>query len=151
MPELGAAVHDSGMTHRTGRITKSGRRDLRYTMVEAAHHAAEKHPHWQAQFARLEPRLGRSKAIVAIARKLLIAVWHVLTEGCADRYADPAKVGSAMFRFAYRVEVSNLPGGVSATQFTRDQLDRLEIGQDPDRDPARHQATQAAALAAGQD
>ena len=67
---------------------------------------------------------------MAIARKLSIAVWHVLTEGSADRYADPEKVGSALFRFAYRVGVKNLPDGVSATQFTRDQLDRLEIGQD---------------------
>ncbi len=99
-------------------------------MVQAAHHAVQKHPHWKAEFERLEPRLGRSKAVVAIARKLLIAVWHVLTEGCADKYADPEKVGSALFRFAYRVGVANLPGDVSALQFTRDQLDRLEIGQE---------------------
>jgi transposase len=127
---LGAAVHDSGMTHRNGRITKSGHKDLRYTMVEAAFHAVQKHPHWKRQFERLEPRLGRNKAIVAIARKMLVAVWHVLTEGCADKYADPERVGSAMFRFAYKVGVKNLPDGVSAVQYTRDQLDRLEIGQD---------------------
>jgi len=36
--------------------------------------AANNHPHWKAELARLEPRLGRNKAIVAIARKLLIAV-----------------------------------------------------------------------------
>lgn len=127
---LGAAVHDSGMSRHTGRITKAGRRDLRYTMVQAAHHAVDKHPHWQAQFARLEPRLGRSTAVVAVARKLLIAVWHVLTAGIADKFADPEKVAFSLFRFAYRVGVSNLPGDVSALQYTRDQLDRLEIGQD---------------------
>jgi transposase len=33
---LGASVHDSGLTHRTGRITKTGRRDLRWVLVEAA-------------------------------------------------------------------------------------------------------------------
>jgi len=125
---LGAAVHDSGMSRHTGRITKAGRRDLRYTLVQAAHHAVAKHPHWQAQFARLEPRLGRSKAVVAVARKLLIAVWHVLTAGSADKYADPEKVAFSLFQFAYRVGVVNLPGDVSALQYTRDQLDRLEIG-----------------------
>jgi hypothetical protein len=67
---------------------------------------------------------------VAVARKLLIAVWHVLTDGCADRYADPEKVAFSLFRFAYRVGVSNLPGDVSALQYTRDQLDRLAIGAD---------------------
>jgi hypothetical protein len=127
---LGAAVHDSGMSRHTGRITKAGRRDLRYTLVQAAHHAVEKHAHWKGQFERLEPRLGRSKAVVAVARKLLIAVWHVLTDGCADKYADPEKVAFSLFRFAYRVGVRKLPGDVSALQYTRDQLDRLEIGQD---------------------
>jgi transposase len=86
---LGARVHDSGQLHRTGRITKAGRRDLRTALVEAAQTAAHTHPHWQAELARLEPRLGRNKAILAIARKLLVVVWHVLTDGEADRFADP--------------------------------------------------------------
>ena len=108
------------MTHRTGRITKSGRRDLRFTMVEAAHHhAADKHPHWKAELKRLEPRLGRSTAIVAIARKLRIAVWHVLTEGHADRYANPEKVGTAIFRYDYRVGIKNLLGRQSVKTLTQ--------------------------------
>lgn len=67
---LGARVHDSGQLHQTGRITKAGRRDLRHVMVEAAQQAVRVHPHWKDVFERLEVRLGRSKAIVAIARKL---------------------------------------------------------------------------------
>ena len=70
---LGTRVHDSGMTTRTGKITKAGRRDLRTVLIEAANVAANTHPHWKAELASLEPRLGRNKAIVAIARKLLIA------------------------------------------------------------------------------
>jgi transposase len=62
---LGNRVHDSGLTHRSGRITKAGRRDIRAAMVEAAHTACRVHPHWQAELARLEPRLGKNKAIVA--------------------------------------------------------------------------------------
>jgi transposase len=127
---LAASVHDSGQTRHTGGITKQGRRDLRFAVIEAAHHASEKHPHWQHELKRLEPRLGRNKAIVAVARKLLIAIWHVLTEGSADKYADPAKVATGFFRFAYKVGVTNLPNGVSAAQFTRDQLDKLGIGQE---------------------
>jgi transposase len=63
------------MSSRKGSITKAGRRDLRAAMVEAAQTAANTHPHWKAELARLEPRLGRNKAIVAIARKLLVAGW----------------------------------------------------------------------------
>jgi hypothetical protein len=43
-------------------------------MVNAANHAIEHHPHWKKEFERLEPHLGRSKAVVAIARKLLVTV-----------------------------------------------------------------------------
>jgi hypothetical protein len=61
-------------------------------MVEAAWTAVEHHPYWKAQFERLSARLGKNKAIVAIARKLLVVVWHVLTNHEADRHAEPEKV-----------------------------------------------------------
>lgn len=127
---LGARVHDSGETHRSGRLTKRGRKDLRWAMVTAAQHAVRSHPYWEAYFERIEPRLGRPKAIVAIARKLLVAVWHVLTEECADRFADPTKVACSLFKHAYRVGVRNLPGDMSALAFTRYHLDRLGLGRD---------------------
>lgn len=127
---LGTRVHDSGMTHTSGRITKAGRRDLRRAIVNAANHAVEHHVHWKKEFERLEPHLGRSKAIVAIARKLLVAVWHVLNEERADRFADPRDVACSFLRHAYQVGVNNLPDGQSALAFTRDQLDRLGIGKD---------------------
>ena len=50
---LGARVHDSGQLRRTGRITKTGRRDLRHIMVEAAHSASRHHGHWRAEFRAL--------------------------------------------------------------------------------------------------
>jgi transposase len=127
---LGTRVHDSGKSHNSGRITKTGRRDLRRAMVNAANHAIEHHPHWKKEFERLEPHLGRSKAVVAIARKLLVAVWHVLSEKAADRFADPTSVACSFFAHAYRVGIRNLPEGQSAIAFTREQLDRLGIGQD---------------------
>jgi transposase len=125
---LGARVHDSGKTHDTGRITKAGRRDLRHTMVEAAQSAVRTHPHWKAELERLEPRLGRPKAIVAIARKLLVGLWHVLTESVADRFADDTQVARSFFALAYKVGVRNLLGKKSALVFTREQLDRLHLG-----------------------
>lgn len=127
---LGTRVHDSGKVHQNGRITKAGRKDLRHTMVEAAQSAARTHPHWKAELARLEGRIGRRKAIVAIARKLLVAVWHVLTRQEADRYADTIKVARCFFKHAYKVGIKNLPDGLSALQYTRQQLDRLKLGRD---------------------
>ena len=126
---LGTRVHDSGMTMRSGKITKAGRRDLRTVMIEAAQAAARSHPHWKAELARLESRLGHNKAIVAIARKLLIAVWHVLTQKQPDRFVEPEKVSQKLLRFAYDFGKRNR-AGLSAAQFVRQRLDALQIGQE---------------------
>ena len=127
---LGASVHDSGERHTTGAITKAGRRDLRSAMVDAANHAVIHHPYWKRELERLEYRLGRSRAIVTIARKLLITVWHVLTEEIVDKHHDPRDIACSLFKLAYAVKVRNLPDKQSAIQFTRNQLDRLGIGAD---------------------
>jgi transposase len=127
---LGTRVHASGETYSTGRITKSGRKDLRYAMVQAANSAAAHHPHWKKEYARLSKRIGRSKTIVAIARKLLVSVWHVLTEEAADRYADPTQVACSLFAFAHRARAKNLPDGQRALEYVRNQMDRLGIGEE---------------------
>jgi transposase len=125
---LGTKVHDSGMTSRSGRITKAGRRDLRVVLTEAAQVAANSHPHWKAELARLQPRLGRNKAIVAIARKLLVAVWYILAQHKTDRFAQPEAIAQKFLKFAYQLGKENRPQGQSAAQFVRLHLDALSIG-----------------------
>lgn len=132
---LGGRVHDSGQTTRTGRITKAGRKDLRHALVEAAQTAANTHPHWIAELKRLEPRLGRNKAIVAIARKLLVTVWHVLSENVADMHAEPERVARKFLQAAYTLGKSRRPVGQSPTAFARQHLDRLGIGRDLQKIP----------------
>src|SRR5512146_571918 len=127
---LGTKVHDSGMTSRSGRITKAGRRDLRVVLVEAAQVAANSHPHWKAELARLEPRLGRNKAIVAIARKLLVAVWYILAQHKTDRFAQPEAIAQKFLKFAYQLGKENRPAGQSAAQFVRQRLDTFHLGSD---------------------
>ena len=99
-------------------------------MVEAAHVVANSHPHWKAELARLQPRLGYNRAIVAIARKLLVTVWHVLARKVVDRFAEPEKVSKKMLRFAYEVGKENRPGRQTAAQFARDRLDVLGVGEE---------------------
>ncbi|MCX6060379.1 MAG: hypothetical protein NTW69_19810 [Chloroflexi bacterium] len=86
-------------------------------LVEAAHVAANSHP-----------RLGYNKAIVAIARKLLITVWYVL-QGNADKYAEPKAVVQKMLKFAYKIGKANRVGKTAA-QFARERLDKLNMGED---------------------
>ncbi|MBI1877901.1 MAG: IS110 family transposase, partial [Chloroflexi bacterium] len=76
---LGTRVHASGQTHRSGGITKQGRKELRASLIEAAWVAVRYNQHWREQFEALAFRIGRQRAIVAIARKLLVVIWYVLS------------------------------------------------------------------------
>lgn len=62
-----------------GHITHQGNRYIRWGIVEASYLAPDKDPALHAFYWRLVRRRGRKKARVAVARKLLVAVWHVLT------------------------------------------------------------------------
>jgi len=131
---LGVRVYSSGDTHRSGGITKIGRPELRTTMIEAAWVAVQHYPHWQQQFEALAARRGKGRAIVAIARKLLVVVWHVLTHREADRHADPAVIARSFMRWgAYHGVATSL--GLPRTAFVRRELDRLQIGQTLDTVP----------------
>jgi len=131
---LGAKVHSSSHTHRTGGITKLGRKELRAVLIEAAWIAVRYDQHWQEQFERLADHIGRQKAIVAIARKLLVVIWHVLTAKVADRRAEPQQVARYFIRWGRQLRVKTTLG-IKASEFARQQLDRLELGQELERVP----------------
>ena len=126
---LGAGVHDSGKTHRSCGITKQGRRDLRFVLIEAARTALQTHPYWQREFARLAKRIGEHKAVVAIARKLLIVVWHVLLAKSADRRADAEQVAFKLMVWSWKLS-DEQRGGLTSRQFIRAHLIRLGLGED---------------------
>lgn len=126
---LGASIHDSGQTHHTGRITKQGRKELRTVLVEAAWSAVEYSAFWKAEFERLGRRLDQMKAIVAIARKLLVVVWYVLTEQAADKHAEVKLLATKLMRWSWELTDAQR-GGLSTRQFVRLQLMRLKLGED---------------------
>ena len=128
---LGARVHVSGRTRRTGGITKQGRRELRTVMVESAWTAVRTHPHWQARFTPLQKRIGKQKAIVAIARKLLVVVWNVLNQLAVDRQADVESVARSFMTWGARHRLAT-GLGLSRPEFVRRELDRLGLGHDLD-------------------
>lgn len=126
---LGARVHDSGESHRDGHISKQGRRDLRRVLIEAAWSAVNTHPYWKHEFARLCRHKPQGIAIVAIARKLLVVIWHVLAERAADRHAEPAMVACKLMRWSWEL-TEEQRGGLTSRQFVRYGLLRLQLGND---------------------
>lgn len=126
---LGAKIHASGLTFHTGGITKQGRRELRTALIEAAWVTVRVDPSWGQQFERLAHRIGRRKAIVAIARKLLVVVWHLLYHRRVDRQADPERVVRYFLAWGRQAKAFTRLG-LKASEFARQQLDILGIGQD---------------------
>jgi len=129
---LGASLHQSGETNYTGHITKQGRKELRHALVEAAWTAISSQPYWREQYQKLSHRMPTNKAIVAIARRLLVVVWHVLTERAADRRANPDMVAYKLMMWSWKLDDMQR-GGLTSRQFVRYGLMRLKIGQEISR------------------
>lgn len=74
----------------SGHITKAGSPELRWLMVEAARSAVRFDPHWQGVYERLKSRRGSNIAAVAVARKLLVAIWHLLHDRARYYFLRPS-------------------------------------------------------------
>ena len=126
---LGAGVHSSGKEHKEKRITKSGRKELRWALVEAAWRAVRMSPLWRAKFEELKHRMRPTQAIVAIARKLLVVVWHVLSKKETDRNASEEDLAWKMLLLSWSLgEDARL--GLTYKQFAKYALLRLGVQTD---------------------
>jgi len=126
---LGASVHASGQTFRQGRITKSGRRELRTALVEAAWSAVNSDPYWKEEFARLSRRLDTGKAIVAVARRLLVILWHVLSKRQSYRHCSDIQLATRMMRWSWTIRRHH-PKAVASRIFIRRPLMTLGAGKE---------------------
>ena len=127
---LGAGVHDSGQEHIEKRITKSGRKELRWAMVEAAWRAVRSSPYWKEQYERFLKRMRRpNQAIVVVARKLLVAVWHVLTKEETDVRASEEDLAYKMLVLSWDLDES-VRMGLTYKQFAKYALIKLGVETD---------------------
>jgi transposase len=76
---LSPKINQSGDRSRTGALSKAGSRTLRWAAVEAAQHAWRESNPWHRLYTDLAERAGKNPAKAAVARKILIAAWHVLS------------------------------------------------------------------------
>jgi len=72
------SVHSSGGKTRYGRITKEGSGWLRWVLIQAVPKAIKKDPHLQRYYQDLTKKHGKKIAKVAVARKLLKSIYHML-------------------------------------------------------------------------
>jgi transposase len=127
---LGAGVHDSGKTHKEKHITKKGRKELRWIMVEAAWRAVRMSPYWKALYEKYLRRMRKpNQAIVVIARKLLVAMWHVLTKEEMDIQASEEDLAYKMLLLSWSLN-DNVRMGLSYKQFAKYALMKLGVEKD---------------------
>jgi transposase len=83
----------SGEELRRGRISKNGNTLLRTILVEVALGLARRdHGPLGHFYRRKKAQIGHKKAVIALARKLLIVAWRMLLTGEAYRAIKPAAV-----------------------------------------------------------
>jgi transposase len=75
---------------RHGRISKQGPGETRHVLVEAAWHAARSSGPLRAFHERIAARRGSNIATVAVARKLAVIAWHMLSRGEDYAFARPS-------------------------------------------------------------
>jgi transposase len=61
-----------------GRITRDGNKYIRWILIEAAQNASRFDPKLRPFYLRVSARRGHQKAITAVARKMLVSIYHVL-------------------------------------------------------------------------
>lgn len=105
------SVHQSAGKCYTGHITKQGRGHTRWMLVQAAQNVANHPGPLGAFFKRIARKKRRNVAIVAVARKLVVIAWHMLTKKEPYRYAIPASTAAKLAKLRTRVTGRRRKGG----------------------------------------
>ena len=129
---LTPGIEQSGTKNKGKGITKEGRKDLRWAMVEVAQRAVKSDPLWERRFQELCRRMHRNQSMVVIAHRLLELVWFVLTRHQPYRNFSDERIAYKYLTWAWQVN-ENDRDGLTRQQFARYYLMRLGIGHDLER------------------
>lgn len=95
-----------------GAITKTGRGHTRWMLVQAAH-SVRLHPGPLGHFfRRLKRKKNHNVAVVAVAHKLAILAWHVLTSNTPYRYALPRATEEKLAKLRVAATGQRRPSGL---------------------------------------
>ena len=85
------STHQSAKRIWHGHTGRRGNLSLKWAFTEAAHTAVRKDPALGAYYQSLSRRRGKGIAIIAVARKLSVGVWHILKKETPYRYKGMSK------------------------------------------------------------
>jgi len=108
---LDPRVRQSGLEPaRHGRISKQGPGEARHVLVEAAWHAPRTPGPLRAFHDRISARRGSKVATVAVARKLAVIAWHMLSRGEDYAFARPSLTREKLRRLELMVGAERRQG-----------------------------------------
>lgn len=114
---LNPTVHQSGVAPaRHGRISKAGSSVTRWLLVEAAWTASRSPGPLHAFAERVRARRGPQIAAVAVARKLAVLCWHLLTREQDYAFARPTLVRQKLRRLERAAGAPSQQGRRGATR-----------------------------------
>ncbi|RDI73195.1 Transposase [Gaiella occulta] len=138
---LNPRVRQSGSEKpRHGRISKQGPGEVRHVLVEAAWHAMRSPGPLRIFGERVAAKRGSNVAVVAVARKLLVIAWHLLSREEDYAFTRPSLVREKIRRLELLTGTGPARGNRGATRIyaSRQQRDlELELVRQAERAYAR--------------
>ena len=122
---LNPSVHQSGQKAYTGHISRRGRSHARSVCVQAGHLLVRTPGPLRAFHQRLIRRKPYNVAIIAVARKLVVLVWHMLTSEEDYHYSPPSSTRKKVAQVRQlatgrRARRGELPGPVPDRVYDRE-------------------------------
>jgi transposase len=111
---------------RGGRISKQGSASARWALVEAAWSVVQQPGPLRAFYQRIRARRGHGIAVVAVARKLAVLFWSMLTHGEDYAHGQPSLTAKKLRLLEIRAGAPTLKGKQTGTWATRQQMRTAE-------------------------
>jgi transposase len=128
---LDPRVRQSGeRAARTGHISRQGQGHARGLLIEAAHSAVRTPGPLRAFHERIRSRRSRQIALVAVARKLAVLAWHLLSDDTDYRWASAILVADKLRQVERKAgqPIQRAPRSPAGSQTgRRDQERRLQL------------------------
>ena len=111
---------------RSGRISKRGSASARWVLVEAAWSVVQQPGPLHAFYERIRARRGHGKAVVAVARKLTVLFWCLLTRGEDYAHQQPSLTAKKLRLLEIRAGAPTLKGTNTGLFATRERMRQAE-------------------------
>ncbi len=95
------SIHQSNQKSYTGKITKAGRRHLRWVFHQCANVMLRFGEQFKKFYIRIKRKKGHNVAVVAVARKLLEVIWHILKGEEVFKYLEVGKYANKILNCAW--------------------------------------------------